>query len=205
MLKKSFYWLVVLGFVANCSGLGEIKISHDSFRNAHIVTVKLGNRSQEKVATSFQVASFLLPTYNGTFEFSREIKTGKPNASEIQLSIIASNDNPLLTAKGAVRIGEKSFDLAVTDISGETVANMKAEAKENSITGKTSVSTSTQSYKVLRGKIVLNKEIEDLILRSNDFTLRLYSGNYPITFVIVGDDFLKLKEFLTTKPDPNQI
>lgn len=205
MLKYNSYWFIVLGIVANCSGLGQIKVSHDSFRNAHIVTMKLANNSQEKVAYPAPALDFMLPNYRGTFDLFREIKEGKPNPSEIQLSIVAFNENPLLTAKGGIRIGTKMFDIVISDISGETVTSHKTQAKENSFTGKTEVSTSSSSHKVLRGKISLTKEIEDQILKANDLTLRVYSGNYAITFIFAGDDFLKLKDYLTTKPAPGQI
>lgn len=206
MFKKltilCFLFFVTIG----CSTFGKVKVTKDSFKNVHIVNMKLQIRSLE----SFPGAIFedsSLEKYVATLDFTREIATDKIVPTVTRFTIYATEQNAPIERSGFVKIGEKTNPLAFGNTASQSITKVTSTVSSSSTTTsssntlKTKVDTKSRTYKELTGTFLLKAEDEEEILKSNEFTIRLYSGSEPITIPVTGEDLAKFKEYLTAKPE----
>ncbi|TGK44664.1 hypothetical protein [Leptospira andrefontaineae] len=188
----TFISLLLLTFIAffSCAGAGEIKINKDEFKNSQIVQLKLWSFRCEEPEL-----------FNVNFQISREFTDSKIQPFTVVRFIITAPEKSFdLEQDSFIKIDERKFNVKLEGMS----VNVKGEAysgtRKDPATGKEESYSGVHVSKQLKGIFQFTKEQEGLILESNQFLLRLYSGSSPLTFIIKEKKLAKLKEFLKTIP-----
>jgi len=204
MLKKILTFAVVsslfFSFIG-CLGYGQIKITNDSFTNSKIITLLLANNSQEKMYHFFRTRC--------DTKFIRKISIDNEE-NYVKLTLRVSEKFEDLKPKAFFKIDNTKIPATVSNIKSElktttsTRSKTKYDFKPSTIdssidgTATTESRTTTSTSKILHGKIIISPEIKDAILNGSTFTIRIYSGLNPLTFVINKKNLSKLKTFFTT-------
>lgn len=191
---------------------GTVRITKDSFKNTHSVNLKLQLKAEESYPGTL-IDSFLTK-YIVDLDFTRELGKDTLVPTVARVKVHATTMNNPIERSGFLKIGEKTFPLAFGNVSAQTVTTVSTNTSSTPNYGntstastsasggaKTSVSTHASTAVHLNATFLLKKEDEEAILKSNGFTVRLYSGAEPITIPIVEDDLAKFKEYLNAKPD----
>ncbi|MGJ4746126.1 hypothetical protein ACQV5M_07190 [Leptospira sp. SA-E8] len=206
MFKKILASSLLLISFVGCNTFGTVKITKDSFKDAHIVNLKLRLKSTEPVlGAPFDSA---LTKYFAEMDFTREIGKEKIVPTAVRFKILASPQNTLIERSGFLKIGEKSTPLAFGNVSAQvvtevttTTTNTPSNSNTSFGSGKLNTKVDTNVRKELTGTFLLKKEDEEAILKANDFVVRFYSGSEPITIPVTEDDLAKFKEYLNAKPE----
>ncbi|PKA15676.1 hypothetical protein [Leptospira haakeii] len=187
---------------------GVVRITKDNFKNSHTVNLKLALKAEESVLGTLIDTPFT--KYRVEMDFTREISPDKLVPTIGRVTVFAATNNAGIERSGFLKIGEKTISLAfgnsstqsVTTVTTTNATNTQGANNSNSSFGSNNgVRTSSSTYLKLNSSFLLKKEDEDEILKSNGFTIRLYSGAEPITVVIAEDDLDKFKEYLNAKPE----
>ncbi|WP_335904574.1 hypothetical protein [Leptospira venezuelensis] len=204
---------ILLSVMTGCM-FGTVRIKKDNFKNTHTVNLKLKLKAEESFP-GVLIDTFLTK-YIVEFDFTRELgkETLVPTVTRVKVHATTMN-NPI-ERSGFLKIGEKTSPLAFGNVSAQTVTTVTSSTSSSAnntgfSTGntgassaggaKTSVSTHASTAVFLNATFLMKKEDEEAILKSNGFSIRLYSGSEPITIPIVEADLEKFKEYLNAKPE----
>lgn len=208
MFKKILVSSLLLISFVGCNTFGTVKITKDSFKDTHVVNLKLRLKSTEPMlGAPFDSA---LTKYFAEMDFTREIGKEKIVPTAVRFKILASPQNNLIERSGFLKIGDKSIPLAFGNVSAQvitevtttsTTSNASSNSNSSFGSGKLNTKVDTDVRKELTGTFLLKKEDEDAILKANDFIVRFYSGSEPITIPVTEEDLEKFKEYLKAKPE----
>jgi|SRR3990172_11574569 len=119
--------------------------------------------------------------------YSSEIKEGQKKPTEITLYFYAKPGNPELDGRAIIKIDNKSYELKVTDT---------ASTIESKRSGQVGFFGIYESWKTLKGKIIITQEIEQMIKTSTNFEFVIFSGSAPTNLQVTQDQLNKVKELL---------
>lgn len=211
MILRGFSFLfcltLCLAFLFDCSSAGEIKITKDEFKNAHIVQLE-----QEDLEASEDDGTILPSSlYFGNITYSKELSEQKVDpVVVVRFMITAKQKNFDLEPEGFLKIDDKKFDIKFDGVASKLNSKAYRGTTTDPATGKEVAYSGVSINKQLQGSFRLAKEQENLILESKILLLRSYSGSNPITFSIKEERLEKLKEFLKTNtpeetPQPSNV
>jgi len=217
-MKKAVLIIFVAFIAAGCGNTGKIMVKNDNFKDA--VTVSLNY-----VHKSIETLGFM--SYRAEVNYYREIKESKKTPVEMTFRIRAAENAQDLNNNIFLKVNKNKYDIKMSDIRSESKSktDFSTSSKTSSSGGTGSgyvdytgagagssskgettttleTTTTTLLWKELSGKIVLNDKIENEILKSAKFTLRLYSGDQPFTFIIEKRKLEKIKKFLAVNKAP---
>jgi hypothetical protein len=213
-MKKFIGCLGAALMLIGCS-TGKIIVEKDDFKDATVVKMDYKYKSNE---TTLGMAT------RNHVSYYREIKNGQKMPAMLSFKVIEDEDSKDLAKEAFIRVNGQNYKLTVTDITSQIKTRISTktvkEKEENddfgsshssfvdytgqgigsssssgSTTTTTTTSTSTQSWKELIGKVVIPPEAEQAIMSANSFTIRIYSGSNPLTFVVKEEALQKAKSF----------
>lgn len=190
-----------------------VRITKDNFKNTHSVNLKLKLKAEESYPGTL-IDSFLTK-YIVELDVTRELGKEVLVPTVARVKVHATTMNNPIERSGFLQIGDKTSTLAFGNVSAQTVTTVSTKAASTPNYGynstastsggmggtKTSLSTQTSTSVLLNATFLMKKEDEDAILKSNGFSIRLYSGSEPITIPVVEGDLEKFKEYLNAKPE----
>jgi len=199
MVKK----MIVIGIVAMlgsaCSSIGKIQMRTDDMTGAKVFTLDLEHTSKERMP------GLLAPRYDCIAKYVRDINPKKGEITEVTLVTKACSTCDDLTDNAVLKINDKTYEIKFgeknTEVKSQTDTTKHYHKRSDGYvdysrpTGSTS---ETQTWKELRGKIVITPELKKAMIESSAITYRVYSGTNPVTYVLESDDISKVKKFLLT-------
>lgn len=188
-MKKLLVLLVPI-FLVSC--MGGIKIVRDDFKKADVVTMKTKEGSEENL---FQGGGNAIITYSR--EIHNKVSTPTTMSFHVTKGKIFMGGNQDLTGKAVIRVNDANFDIALGQTSAVNVTTYMAAP--NYATGGTQITSSR--HEEWDTQIVLNKKIEDAINNCSSFAIRFYFGTSPFTLQFDEKSIVRVKEFLSVKPE----
>ena len=190
--------VLCLAFAAGCA-TGQIEVVKDDFKNTSMVKMEL-----EYSAKSY--------TSMANAVYTREFAAGKKGPVVVHYTFTTDAEYPNLESKCIFKIGDKTFDAAFGDISGEihteisqqktTTYQANDEGFVDFTKGNTAVTgISASSDKVFRAKLELSAAAEKEILAASKISMRIYFGTNDSTYEIDGSDLQKIKNFILSTPE----
>jgi hypothetical protein len=173
-MKKIFTALSIASSIL-LLGMGPgVTITNDTFKNAVIIKTEIEKGSNEMPGS-----------LRGKFTFIREIKKNIAGPAEINFTLDMSSQFSDLERKFYIGTDSGNQDMAIQEF--------KSEAR----THKDRLLTSQR--KVFRIKVIIPKQFEDTIIKSNQLVMRVYVGTQTATYTMSKSQLEKIKQFLTTR------
>ncbi|TAL38673.1 MAG: hypothetical protein EPN93_04160 [Spirochaetes bacterium] len=203
MFRIAVITAAVCALCVGCSTVGKIQMRVDDMTGSKVITLDLEHTSKEKMP------GLLSPRYDCLTKYAREIKPTNSEVIRVTLVTRTCVECDDITDNAIVKANDEKFEIKLvdrvvevkTEISSTTETTHQARADgfvDYSKPGNSKTTTSSQSWKEMRGKIAITPEMKKSLLAANTITYRIYSGTNPITFDLKPEDVVKVKKLLLT-------
>ncbi len=167
-------YLIVFCALVGCSSL-DIQVFEYSKTNSKTILL----RGKHEV-TGGDLENFAVV-------YTREIKDGQPSFVEIMMYFKGNAGVPDLKEGAILKIDDKTRDVSLSDRTSFIAT------KDADLVGLFGIS---DNPKILKGKITIPPDVEQMIKNAKNLEFVIYTGNYPTMMKLTIGQLSKIKEFL---------